>query len=172
MGNANRFGPIVITGVVLAGAMFIARSNGISGHATGETDAAAGCGGDSSYSYPSLEDTEGANGGDGIQDVSGNTKQAESVADFATDFAVAACALYDECDELAGMGGGVDQCVRSVEDAYIEMDQDGDCDFDEGAAKSCLIELDDMECDELDDESSKDSACFQVCGEVPLWNIY
>ena len=168
MDKNRSIGIITIIGLAGAIVLFVGRSRGLSGFATGADDAEvpAGCGGDSSYTYPDspTHDAEG-------QVVALQDEEDTDIADFAEDFADAACNLYDECNELVGQGG-YDSCVDSVEEHYFELSEDGDCDYDASAANACLRELDDMVCDDIGDDVDRQSACFQVCGAVPVWEIF
>ncbi len=119
------------------------------------------CGEGSYYQYPDVVNSEN-------EIVTGDI----TVLEFAEDLAESACALYADCDALTGYGGGEEGCQDAVVDYYLGLEEAGECDLDVRAAESCLDELDTMTCDDLQSELSRQSACYQVCGQVPIWAIF
>jgi len=118
------------------------------------------CGESSSYEYP-----------DGFTSENQVSTGEITVLDFAEDLAESACAVYADCDALEGYGGGETGCQDAVVDYYVDLEEAGECDLDARAAESCLDELDTMTCDDLQSELDRHSACYQVCGNVPIWAI-
>ena len=119
-----------------------------------------GCGEGSSYEYPS-----GIGAGNEV--VEGEI----TVLEVAEELAESACALYADCNALQGYGGGESGCQDAVVEYYVDLEETGQCDLDVRAAESCMDELDTMSCDDLESEWSRHSACYQVCGNVPVWAI-
>jgi len=157
---------VLLIGAVAAGSLFFVRGKGLSGHATGVDENAAeteGCGGSSYYEVPLGEG--------GTSAISQSDSDVEDMEEFAMDFAEAACELYDDCNRLDGIAGGIDRCLEIVEDGFLDTEE-SQCDFNSKAADDCLIEIDEMECEEIEDTDMRDSACYQVCGNIPTWMIF
>ena len=120
----------------------------------------AGCSTESYYVYPDVN---------GIDHTV--TDGEITILEVAEDLAESACALYAECDALQGYGGGESGCQDAVVDYYLDLDESGQCDLNIRAADQCLEELDTMACNDLESEWSRHSACYQICGAVPVWAI-
>lgn len=83
---------------------------------------------------------------------------------YAEKAAAEACGLYEECDLLEYFGGTYDACVTQMEAAVLAYVTSEDCDYDGGAAKSCLNEWKDATCEGSTTTGETDSACDDVCG--------
>ena len=119
-----------------------------------------GCGTESYYEYPTVNGMDNS-----VED--GEI----TVLEVAEELAESACALYAECDALQGYGGGESGCQDAVVDYYLGLEETGQCDLNVRAADQCMEELDTMSCNDLESEWSRHSACYQVCGAVPVWAI-
>ena len=83
---------------------------------------------------------------------------------FATQYAEAICAWYDECGYIAYAGGDVDTCISLQEAAILAVVQSDTCEYDAGAAKDCVKEAEDATCEGTGDTGAAgESACDDVC---------
>jgi len=84
---------------------------------------------------------------------------------FAAQAAEKACNLYDECGYIEYFGGDVETCITQMEAATLAYVNSAECEYDGGAAKSCLAEWDDVTCDGGTTTGESDSACDDICGD-------
>ena len=81
---------------------------------------------------------------------------------YATKIAVAQCALYEECGYLQAYGDTVAACESAIEELSKAYVTDETCDYDARAARQCLREVKETECDT---DGEGDSSCDDVCGD-------
>lgn len=78
--------------------------------------------------------------------------------------AVLACETYEECGYLDAFGGSIEECESAVEALTEAWLSEAGCTYDPSAARKCLREYKDVDCDETTEES-EESACDLVCGD-------
>ena len=80
---------------------------------------------------------------------------------YTEDVSVAFCTLYDDCDYLKVQQiDDYDACISVVSES--QDPENRDCDWDAGAAKSCVEDVNQMTCDDLY-EADFPLSCEQVC---------
>jgi hypothetical protein len=87
-----------------------------------------------------------------------------SPEDFAETFAETACALYLECGYIESFGGSLEECITQLEGAYLAYVRAGDCAYDGDAARACIGEVEDGDCDAFTSTGPSETACDDLCG--------
>lgn len=75
-----------------------------------------------------------------------------------------ACESYEECGYLDAFGGSIEECEAAVEALTEAWLAEPDCTYDPAAARKCLREFKDVDCEETT-EDAEESACDLVCGD-------
>lgn len=84
---------------------------------------------------------------------------------YVDDFAVVACAKYDECNKLDYWGGTIEECESrlSVLSSTVEDETGETCpNYDGPAAKECVDDWEVLTCAQLE-EGLTPAACDNVC---------
>ena len=81
---------------------------------------------------------------------------------YATKISTAQCALYEECGYLQAYGDTVAACEAAIEELTKAYVTDETCEYDPKAARQCLKEVKETECDT---DGEGDSSCDDVCGD-------